>query len=168
MTFRLTLGVDPGQTGCIAALADGVPAGFIDMPTLSRRAGGQQVDAAMLAGDLRLLLAQHPGAHVLAVLEQVSAMPGQGGTSMFRFGQSDGIARGVLGALRIGVLEVSPSTWKRALGLIGVPKDAARTLMVQRFPDVADRLRRKKDVGRADALCLALWAEQTGQIGAAA
>lgn len=164
MTNRLTLGVDPGQTGAIAALADGVPAGFIDMPTFARKAGGQQVDAASLAAKLRDVLMQHPGAYVVAILEQVNAMPDQGSASGFRFGQSDGIVRGVLGALGIGFVEVPPATWKRHLKLTGCEKDAARAQAIQRYPDAANDLGRKKDIGRADALLIALWGELTEQV----
>lgn len=168
MTLRLTLGADPGQTGCIAALADGRPAGFIDMPTMARRAGGQQVDAATLANNLKAMLAAHSGAYVIAVLEQVNALPKQGSASGFRFGQSDGILRGVLGALGIGIVEVAPVRWKKYMGLIGCDKDAARTKMIQQFPQIAPDLQRKKDVGRADALLLALWGEATEAVGKAA
>lgn len=162
-TFRLTLGVDPGQSGAIAAIADGEPAGFIDMPVLTRKAGGQIVDGATLASDLRALIRQHPGAHITAALEQVSAMPGQGVSSMFRFGQADGVVRGVLGALGIGLVEVSPQTWKGRMRLTGTAKDAARTQAIQRFPALAGALARKKDIGRADALLIALWACLTEQ-----
>jgi crossover junction endodeoxyribonuclease RuvC len=168
MTNRLVLGVDPGQTGAIAVLADGDVEGFIDMPTLPRRAGGFQVNAAELAASLRGVLQRFSGAYVLAVLEQVSAMPKQGGASGFRFGQSDGMVRGVLGALRIPIIEVPPQMWKRHLRLTGCNKDAARTLAVQRFPAAAPSLTRKKDIGRADALLIALWAELTEQVSRAA
>ena len=168
MTFRLTLGIDPGQTGCVAALADGVPAGFIDMPTMARRAGGLQVDGAALASQIRAMLAQHPGAYVQAVLEQVASMPRQGVASVFRFGQSDGVVRGVLGAVGVGFIEVPPQTWKRYLRLTGCDKDAARAQVIQRFPQLSGQLSRKKDVGRADALLIALWAEMTEQLSGAA
>lgn len=166
MTLRLTLGCDPGQTGAVAVLADGVVDRFIDMPTSPRRAGGMQVNGAALADELRETLRQHPGAHVLAVVEQVGAMPKQGSVSGFRFGQSDGVLRGVLGALRIGLIEVPPQMWKRHLRLTGQNKDAARTFAIQRFPEASPRLARKKDIGRADALLIALWAETTEQVAA--
>lgn len=168
MTQRLILGIDPGQTGAIAALADGMPAGFIDMPTRERKSGGLQVDGAVLAANLRGLRQQHPGAYTFAVLEQVGIMPGQGGMSNFRFGQADGVVRGVLGALAIPVIEVRPEAWKKYLQLTRQDKDAARLLALQRFPGLAAMLARKKDVGRADALLIALWSELTQQVGAAA
>lgn len=168
MTQRLVLGVDPGQTGAIALLADGQPAGFIDMPTKERRAGGLQIDGASLAAQIRGVRQQHAGAYTFAVIEQVSAGPGQGVSGMFRFGQADGIVRGVLDALGIPSIEVHPLTWKRYLQLQGQEKDAARLMVLQRFPGLAAMLARKKDVGRADALLVALWAELTEQIGRAA
>lgn len=168
MTARLVFGIDPGQTGAVAVLADGVPVGFIDMPTTARKAGGHQVDGAALAAKLRGFRQQHAGAYTFAVIEQVSAGPGQGVTGMFRFGQSDGIVRGVLGALGVPMLEVHSATWKRFLQLTGADKDAARIEAIRRFPEMAAQLSRKKDVGRADAALIATWAELTQQVGAAA
>jgi len=89
-------------------------------------AGGQQVNGAELAAQLREIRAAHLGADVLAVLERVSAMPGQGVSSMFRFGEGYGVVQGVLAALGIPVIAGSPAVWKRASGLIGRDKDVAR------------------------------------------
>lgn len=168
MTLRVTIGIDPGQTGALAVLADGVFAAFVDMPTVSRAAGGLQIDATTLAASLRGIFGAHPGAHVFAVLEQVGAMPKQGVTSTFRFGESFGVVLGVLGALGIPHMQVRPDRWKRYLQLTGQEKDVARTLAIQRHPAAAMHLHRKKDVGRADALLIATWAEITEQVARAA
>ena len=72
MTHRLTLGIDPGQTGAIAALADGKYAGYIDMPTIERKAGGLQIDGKKLAEQVRWLLSHHSGAYVYGVIELVA------------------------------------------------------------------------------------------------
>lgn len=160
----LALGIDPGQTGCVAALADGKAAGFIDMPTLPRKAGGEQIDALKLGDELRTLMAKHPGAYVYAVIEAVHALPRQGSSSGFRFGQSDGMARGVIGALRIPLIEVPPVTWKKYMRLTGQEKDAARAMAIQRYPEASAQLARKKDIGRADALLIATWAYLTEQV----
>lgn len=173
MTLRLILSIDPGQSGAVAALADGEFAGFADMPTSARKAGGEIIDPQQLGAAVRGLVMQHPGAHRLAVIEKVGAMPGQGGTGMFRFGQSDGMARGVIGCLNIPLIEVAPMKWKRHFGLVGtkeapIDKDCARTLAIQRFPSAAQFLQRKKDIGRADALLIALWAHATEQASRAA
>lgn len=161
MTLRLIIGCDPGQSGCLAMLADGEPAGFIDMPTMPRQAGGFEVNAASLAAQIRGVMHKHTGADILAVVEQVGPMPGQGLASTFRFGQSDGILRGVIATLGIGYITVHPVKWKGHFGLKGQEKDAARSLAIRRFPSVAEQLARKKDCGRADALLLALWAANT-------
>jgi hypothetical protein len=168
MTLRVTIGIDPGQTGALAVLADGVFERFIDMPTLPRPAGGLQINAATLAAALRGIFSAHPGAHVFAVLEQVGAMPKQGVTSTFRFGESFGVVIGVLGGLGIPHMQVRPDRWKRYLNLAGHEKDVARTVAIQRHPEASGHLQRKKDVGRADALLIATWAEITEQVARAA
>lgn len=165
MTHRLVIGIDPGQSGALAFLADGKFHRFIDMPTMPRKAGGNEVDAIALARAIRASLAQHPGAYQVAVLEAVSAMPKQGVSGVFRFGESFGVVKGILGALSLPLFLVPPVTWKKRLGLAGAEKDLARTLAIQRFPDVAGELTRKKDIGRADALLIAHWAELTEAIG---
>lgn len=161
--FRLTIGIDPGQTGCVAVLVDGEFESFVDMPTMPRPAGGNQISGAELAAALREIRARHPGADVLACLEQVSAMPGQGVSSMFRFGEGFGVVQGVLATLGVPVVMVHPQRWKKAASLIGKDKDVARTVAIQRFPKAADQLKRKKDIGRADALLIAQWAFITEQ-----
>lgn len=148
----MKISIDPGQTGAIAAMDNGMITALIDMPTMTRTHGkGQQVDPYALA---TALLEMGPGI-TEAVMEQVGAMPGQGSTSMFNFGESVGVIKGVLGALQIPVRFVTPQKWKKAACLIGKDKDAARTLAIQLHPEVADLLTRKKDIGRADAVCIA-------------
>src|SRR5690606_9982133 len=103
--MRLTLGADPGLTGAVAVLVDGRYHDVLDMPTVGRgKAGRQSVNAAALSQWLRDLVALHPGADVVAVVEEVASRPGQGVASMFRFGQSCGVLAGVLAALRIPVV----------------------------------------------------------------
>src|SRR5579883_2085242 len=134
MTFRLTIGVDPGCGGALAFVADGVAIALHDMPVMPRKAGGMQVNAAELAALLRGTFHAHAGAYIVAVLEAVSAMPGQGVSSMFRFGESYGVVRGVLGTLGIGIVPALPQVWKRRMGLTGADKDVARTVAIERFP----------------------------------
>lgn len=166
--FRITLGIDPGQTGAIAVLADAGYEAFIDMPVMPRESGGHHVNGAGLADALREVFARHPGAARLAVMEQVSAMPKQGSSSTFRFGEGYGVIRGVLGALGVPFITVHSSSWKRTMQLYGKDKDVARTLAMQLYPAAAGALSRKKDIGRADALLIAAWAHQTEQVGKAA
>ena len=147
------IGVDPGQTGAIAAYDGTIITGLIDMPTMARLHGqGQQVDPYTLATDILYLCGGRPAT---AVIEAVSAMPGQGVSSMFRFGESVGVVVGVLGALQVPMRWCSPSVWKRRAGLLGKDKDAARSLAIQLHPEVADMLTRKKDHNRGEAILIA-------------
>ncbi len=114
MTFRITYGIDPGQTGAIAVLLDGEFHQFIDTPTMPRPAGGNQINGAELARAIREVRSRHPGAAEVAILEQVNAGPGQGVSSVFRFGEGYGVIQGVFATLGIPLVIVHPSRWKKA------------------------------------------------------
>lgn len=167
MASRLTFGIDPGLTGAIVTLLDGEAGPMIDMPT-RRVDGWGEIDARALAIFIREQRAAHPGAYVSACVEKVGAMPGDGGTSAFRFGETSGGIRFTLDVLGIPYTRAIPAMWKRQFSLIGKDKDAARQLALQRFPEVAHMLTRKKDSGRADALLIALYGDQRLASGAAA
>lgn len=147
----MIIGIDPGQTGAISSINGNGLFGVVDMPVVERVHGkGKQVDAVELAKYLG-----HFDRIEQVTIEAVSAMPGQGVTSMFRFGESFGVILGVCGALELPIRLVTAAKWKRAAGLIGKPKDAARTLVIQRYPSMADMFKFKKNVGRADAVLIA-------------
>ena len=165
--LRVTFGIDPGLSGAIATLLDGEPGPMLDMPTV-QVGDWREVDAASLAAWIRMIRAQHPGATFSACVEKVSARPGDGGTSAFRFGEGYGQIKAVLSVLSLDYSRAIPAVWKRHMGLIGTDKDAARLLAIRRFPDAEPMLRRKKDNGRADALLIALWHENTQLHGVAA
>lgn len=171
MTLRIHFGIDPGLSGAIAVLADGEAIDVLDMPT--REVGkGREVDAAALAALIREVRGAHHGASFAATLETVFAMgagrEGAGGAAaMQRLGDARGAARGVLEALGVPYIRAAPATWKREYGLIGLPKgdskEASRQTALRIFPGMAERLRRKKDDGRAEALLLARYGwRQTG------
>ena len=85
-------------------------------------------------------------------------MPKQGSTSGFRFGVGVGLLRGVILALNVPIVFVSPAKWKSHFRLVGKPKDAARELAIRLYPEAASHLSLKKHQGRADALLLARYA----------
>jgi crossover junction endodeoxyribonuclease RuvC len=152
---RSRIGIDPGLTGAVALLEGDRAIRVWDMPVVSERRG-KGVCAALLADILteaRDLSSDRPE----VVLERVGARPGQGVTSMFSFGRAAGIAEGVVGALGLPLKSVTPDAWKRRARLVGKPKDAARTLAIELFPEIASELSRKRDGGRADALLLAYY-----------
>lgn len=171
MTLRVTFGVDPGLSGAIATLMDGEPGPMLDMPTIlvGKR---NEVDGERILRFIREVRASHAGADFAACLEQVGSVPmegrKQGGASMFNFGDGFGAVRTAFACAGVPVVRVYPLVWKRHLSLVGKDKDEARQMAVRRFPSAADMLRRKKDGGRADALCLALWFENTQVYGARA
>jgi crossover junction endodeoxyribonuclease RuvC len=170
VTQKLIIGIDPGQTGALAMLEDGEPAGFFDMPTMDRKKSGHEINGVELADLLRGRQTFYAGVPIIIALELVNAMPsfgkgqerrGMGSSSAFRFGEGYGVIKGVLAALGLGFRLAQPRIWKKHHGLLGSQKDAARTLAIQRFPNCAQHLTRKKDIGRSDALLIAAWAYET-------
>lgn len=161
--MRLTIGVDPGISGALVVLADGVPDQFIDMPTLPRKTSGNEVDAFRLATLLRGVLQRNPGAHVFAAVEAVSVRPGESPTRGKNAGEGVGTVKGVLATLGIHWVVVQPQSWKRHLGLLKTEKDIARQFAMNRFPQHAIHMARKKDNGRGDAALIALWCWETEQ-----
>lgn len=150
------IGVDPGASGAVAILEDtGQLVQVFDMPAVEIQVGGKakrRVAPEMLASELRLYNVHG----TVAVVEQVSARPGQGVSSMFAFGQAYGLVLGVLAGLWIPTKTVTPSAWKKALKL-NTGKDAARAKAAQLWPQMAGEFKRVKDDGRAEAALIANW-----------
>ena len=149
------IGIDPGAAGAVAILENGRLTQVFDMPVVEITVGGKakrRVAPELLASELRL----YNLADTIAVVEQVGAMPGQGVTSMFAFGQAYGLVLGVLAGLWIPTTTVTPATWKKALKL-NTGKDGARAKAAQLWPAQADQFKRVKDDGRAEAALLAHW-----------
>jgi hypothetical protein len=144
MDQRIIMGVDPGAVSAAYAVLRGDDASCDDVPV-----AGKMVDARSFA---RLVAGELPD---VAVVERVSAFPGQGVSSSFRFGQGVGLIQGVLLAHGVQLIEVTPGMWKRFFRL-GPDKEEARAFAIKRFPRI-ENLTRKKDAGRAEALLLALW-----------
>ncbi|MBD1162896.1 crossover junction endodeoxyribonuclease, partial [Pelagibacterales bacterium SAG-MED12] len=95
------------------------------------------------------------------IIEQVSAMPGQGVTSMFNFGQSFGILKGICSAMQLPMYFVRPAKWKKYFGLIKSEKDASRTKAIEIFPYFSSHLSKKKDSNKADAILIASFYYET-------
>jgi len=150
-SVMITIGIDPGATGAFAVCRDGKILDAVDLPVMARSTGkGNELNARELGN---LLVPYINGSR--CIIESVHAMPGQGVSSTFHFGESFGALKAVLSVLEIPYTLVTPQRWKKHYGLIGHEKDAARTLAITRFPEVADKLKRKKDCGRADAILMA-------------
>ena len=95
------------------------------------------------------------------VVEHVTAMPGQGVTSMFNFGQSFGVIKGICAALKLPIHFVRPTKWKKHFNLIKTNKDASRTKVIEIYPNISNKLSRKKDSNKADAILIARYFNDT-------
>ena len=149
----IVMSIDPGLSGALAVFIDDVLIDVVDMPTheLSRNGKAKrQIAAADLAG----IFTQHDPRHV--IVEKVSAMPGQGVTSMFSFGRSLGIIEGIIAAYNISVTYVTPGVWTKGIGR-GLGKDASRARACELYPSHQQRFARVKDDGRADAVLIGAW-----------
>lgn len=153
MTPRI--GIDPGLSGALALLLGDECLQVSDMPVAGEKRH-RSVSAALLA-DTLLALVDRCQDRPTVVIERVSAMPKQGVSSTFAFGRSLGIAEGVVGALGLPLVRVTPQVWKRRAGLIGTEKDAARQRAIELFPERSVDLARKKDGGRADAILIGFY-----------
>lgn len=148
----LTIGIDPGNTGAIALLGeDGDLVAVHDMPLMAN-GKKQQVNAAELCRIICDIRDSSESA-LMCHVEKVSAMPGQGVSSMFNFGMGFGVIQGVIAGAGLPYTLVTPQAWKKRAGLLGKDKDMARTVAQQLYPDAP--LGRKKDIGRADAILIA-------------
>lgn len=148
-----TVGIDPGLDGALCLL-DGEAVRVIDMPTVELKVGGKRKRELDLA-QLRHILLTMRG-HIW--LEQATAMPGQGVTSMFRYGQTYGAIRGLIAGLQLPCTQVHPATWKRALRM-PKGKDAARARASELLPSAAGSWPLKKHDGRAEACLIALYGQ---------
>jgi len=152
----LIYGIDPGYTGAIALYWPGSNTIEVhDMPVMKNPKGKTIINPH---GVLDILA--NEGGKSLAVIEQVGAMPGQGVSSMFRFGQGLGVVEACAAASKLPLQYVTPAKWKKHFGLTR-DKGVSRGLAMQRFPDYASEFSRAKDDGRAEALLLAVYAAET-------
>ena len=155
------IGIDPGLSGAIAILENKKVLKFFDMPVMSEgKKNKRQLNSAQLVNILRENINSN-NEEISVVVEQVNAMPGQGVTSMFNFGQTFGAIKGVCAALRLPIYFVRPSKWKKHFELINSSKDASRTKVIEMYPHLSDQLSKKKDVNKSDAILIARFFSDT-------
>ena len=148
------IGIDPGLSGAIAILENNKVLKVFEMPTMAEgKKNKKQLNSAQLVTLLQNNIIKNE--EVSVVVEQVNAMPGQGVTSMFNFGQTFGAIKGVCAALRLPIFFVRPSKWKKHFELINSSKDASRTKVIEMYPTLSDQLAKKRDVNKSDAVLIA-------------
>ena len=151
----LIIGIDPGISGSICFFEDGIIKDVIEMPTMTEgKKNKRQVNGAQIFNEISKRVNKTDKKNIKVVIEQVSAMPGQGVTSMFNFGQSFGVLKGIFSAMQIPMDFVSPVKWKKFFNLINTNKDASRTKAIEIYPYFSSKLSKKKDANKADAILI--------------
>lgn len=146
--MNLFLGIDPGKSGGIACIPDrGDPWAFKMPETLK--------DIFDAVAEIRHNVDEAWGeSDVVAVLEQVHSMPGQGVTSCFTFGEGYGALQMALIAAGIPFVKVTPQKWQKALScMTGGDKNVSKRKAQELFPTI------KVTHAIADSLLLAHYAK---------
>ena len=158
----LIIGIDPGISGSICFFQDGKIIDVVEMPTMTEgKKNKKQVNGSQIFNEISEKIKKLDKEEIKVVIEQVSAMPGQGVTSMFNFGQSFGILKGICSAMQLPMYFVRPAKWKKYFNLINSEKDASRTRAIEIFPYFSGQLSRKKDSNKADAILIASFYYET-------
>ena len=161
----IIIGIDPGISGALCFLEDGKIIDVVEMPTMTDgKKNKKQVNGSQICNEILKRISKSEKNNIRVVIEQVSAMPGQGVTSMFNFGQSFGILKGICSAMQLPVYFVRPAKWKKYFNLINSEKDASRTRAIEIFPYFSSQLSKKKDSNKADAILIANFYYETYQI----
>ena len=160
----LIIGMDPGISGAICFFENGEVKEIIDMPNMADgKKNKRQINGPQVYNEISSRIKNTPKKEIVVVIEQVSAMPGQGVTSMFNFGQSFGVLKGICSATQLSMRFIRPAKWKKYFGLIKTEKDASRTKVIEIFPYISSQLSKKKDSNKADAILISSFFHNTYQ-----
>ena len=141
----LIIGIDPGISGSICFFQNGEISDVVEMPIMTEgKKNKKQVNGSQIFNEIKERVKKIDNKDIKVVIEQVSAMPGQGVTSMFNFGQSFGILKGICAAMQLPLYFVRPAKWKKYFSLINSQKDASRTRAIEMFPYFSSQLSKKK------------------------
>ena len=154
----VVFGVDPGVNGAISILKNKIIIDIYEMPTMiDGKKNKKQINGPYLSAIIKKYLKDKKlnNEEFVLLAEQVNAMPGQGVTSMFNFGQSFGVIKGVCAALSLPIYFVRPAKWKKHYNLINTNKDASRTKAIEIYPNASIQLSKKKDLNKAESLLIA-------------
>tara|TARA_B100000965_G_scaffold18387_1_gene13804 strand:- start:182 stop:676 length:495 start_codon:yes stop_codon:yes gene_type:complete len=156
----LIIAIDPGINGAICFFENGQIKDVIEMPTMADgKKNKRQINGHQMYNEIYSRIKEYNKQNVNVIVEQVSAMPGQGVTSMFNFGQSFGVIKGICAAMQLPIFFVRPAKWKKHFELINSQKDASRTKAIEMFPKISSALSKKKDSNKADAILIATFYE---------
>lgn len=145
MNSAVYIGIDPGKDGAMAIL------GYRDAPILIPFS---ETEYANQLRRLTLVTRNDVGGRVFCVVEHVNAMPGQGVTSCFSFGQNFGFILGLLTAFCHPYELVRPQKWKKEFSCTS-DKNTSIAVAQRLFPGV-DLRRTPKCSKPHDGICEAL------------
>ena len=158
----LIIGIDPGISGSICFFEDGKIIDVVEMPTMTEgKKNKKQVNGSQIFNEITKRISKFENYEIRVIIEQVSAMPGQGVTSMFNFGQTFGAIKGICAALELPIFFVRPSKWKKYFELINSSKDSSRTKVIEMYPTLSNQLSKKKDVNKSEAILIARFYSET-------
>ncbi len=161
----LIIGIDPGISGAICFFENGEVKDIIDMPVMADgKKNKKQINGSQIYNEILSRTKNHLKKDIHVVIEQVSAMPGQGVTSMFNFGQSFGVVKGICSAMQLSMHFVRPLRWKKYFNLLKTEKEASRSKAIEIFPYISSKLLRKKDSNKADAILISSYFNNTYNI----
>ena len=161
----LIIAIDPGINGAICFFENGEVKDVLEMPTMAEgKKNKRQVNGRQIYNEISSRIENYNLSNVNVVVEQVSAMPGQGVTSMFNFGQSFGVIKGICAAMQLPIFFVRPAKWKKYFNLLNSEKQASRTKAIEIFPEISHKLSKKKDINKADAILIASFFNNTHKL----
>ena len=156
------IGIDPGISGAICFFESDIIKDVIEMPVMADgKKNKRQINGPQIVNEIQKRIENIPKKNIFVVVEHVSAMPGQGVTSMFNFGQSFGVIKGICSALKLPIYFVRPVKWKKYFNLLKTDKEASRSKAIQIFPYISSKLSKKKDNNKADAILIASFFNNT-------
>jgi crossover junction endodeoxyribonuclease RuvC len=127
--MRYVLGIDPGKSGGISCFKNGKLLFVSKMPKNLLEFGDLLHEALPLEADLEN--------DTVAYLEKVHAMPRQGVTSCFTFGEGYGILQANLVNFSIPIVYITPRNWMKELDcMTGGDKNVTKNKAIKLFPKV--------------------------------
>jgi hypothetical protein len=165
---NVTIGIDPGINGAVCIATSGEILDVFRLPVKVIRYANKKQKKVIDTRELSSLIEYHlkTGDNTTWVIEKVRARGGQSVTAMFNFGESLGRIFSVIeGLLSEGedIYEISPQAWKKAFGTIGQDKDMTRLKVIDKYPDLSDKLKYKNTIDLAEAIVINLYGVEKGE-----
>jgi hypothetical protein len=154
MKTSFKIGIDPGINGAIAFVSDKL-INFFDMP-ICYQFWSKKQEKMVDTKQLYQIIKKCPHEIESINIEVVHSMPAQGVSSTWKFAGAFYSMLAIVNQFDYQVKMILPTQWKKKFGLINMPKDASRLVVLKMYPHLLPKLKRKKDVDRAEALLIAV------------